>query len=161
METNHSVLASIHQGDWMVTLDMQDAYLHIPIHPSSKRYLRFAFQDKVYRFRALCFGLSTAPQMFTRVLAPPIPIEGQVHGGHTQASSSGPGAGPSYKSLEVPVEPFSRNPLSGDDTELYRVFWACSAQQWMSLLGTLASIEMFVSLGRLHMRVLQFYLKTN
>ena len=28
------------------------------------------FRDTVYRFKALCFGLSTAPQVFTWVMAP-------------------------------------------------------------------------------------------
>ena len=70
METTQSVLQSIQKGDWMVSMDMKDAYFHIPIHPESRKYLRFTFDSKVYQFRALCFGLSTAPQVFTRVLAP-------------------------------------------------------------------------------------------
>ena len=70
METTQSVLDSIQQGDWMVSMDMQDAYFHIPIHPSSRKFLRFTFNQRTYQFRALCFGLTTAPQVFTRVLAP-------------------------------------------------------------------------------------------
>ena len=56
--------------DWMVSLDLQDAYLQVPVHPSSRHYLRFCVGDSVLQFRALCFGLSTAPQVFTRVMAP-------------------------------------------------------------------------------------------
>ena len=70
METTQSVLDSIQKGDWMVSMDMKDAYFHIPIHEDSRPFLRFTFNNKVYQFRALCFGLSTAPQVFTRVLAP-------------------------------------------------------------------------------------------
>ena len=40
-------------------------YFHVPIHPSSRKYLRFAFENKVYQFRVLPFGLNTAPQVFT------------------------------------------------------------------------------------------------
>ena len=47
-----------------------DAYLQVPIHPDSRRYLRFMAFNKVYQFKVLCFGLSTAPQVFTRVMAP-------------------------------------------------------------------------------------------
>ena len=54
----------------MVSLDLQDAYLQVSVHPSSRRYLRFCVGDSVYQFCALCFGLSTAPQAFTRVMAP-------------------------------------------------------------------------------------------
>ena len=37
---------------------------------ASHHFLRFLFSDTVYHFKALCFGLSTAPQVFTRVMAP-------------------------------------------------------------------------------------------
>ena len=53
-----------------MSLDLQDAYLQVPVHPSSRRYLRFCVGESVYQFRALCFGLSMAPQVFTRVVAP-------------------------------------------------------------------------------------------
>ena len=61
METAQSVLQSLRPGDWMVFLDLQDAYLQVPVHPASRRYLRFCVGDAVYQFRALCFGLSSAP----------------------------------------------------------------------------------------------------
>ena len=70
METPQSVLRSVRTGDWMVSLDLQDAYLQIPVHPESRRYLRFVFGQKTFQFRVLCFGLTTAPQVFTRVMAP-------------------------------------------------------------------------------------------
>ena len=37
---------------------------------SSRHFLRLLFRDTVYQFKALCFGLSTALQVFTRVMAP-------------------------------------------------------------------------------------------
>ncbi|XP_066973175.1 uncharacterized protein [Macrobrachium rosenbergii] len=69
MKTNQLVLSAIHQGDWMVTIHMQDTYFHFPVHQYSRKYLRFMFQDRVFQFWALCFGFSTAPQVFTQVLA--------------------------------------------------------------------------------------------
>ena len=45
----------------------RSAYFHVPIHPSSRKYLRFAFENRVYQFRVLPFGLNTAPQVFTRL----------------------------------------------------------------------------------------------
>ena len=36
----------------------------------SRKFLRFVAFGKVYQFRVLCFGLSTAPQVFMRVMAP-------------------------------------------------------------------------------------------
>ncbi|MEL7523140.1 MAG: reverse transcriptase domain-containing protein, partial [Cyanobacteria bacterium J06553_1] len=69
MESPRSVLQSVRLGDWMVSIDLQDAYFHVPIHPGSRKFLRFVFAGQVYQFKALCFGLSTAPQVFTRVFA--------------------------------------------------------------------------------------------
>ena len=37
METPQSVLRSIRPGDWMVSLDLQEAYLQVPVHHSSLR----------------------------------------------------------------------------------------------------------------------------
>ena len=54
----------------MVSIDLKEAYLQVPGHPDSHKYLRFVAFDKPYQFRALCFGLATAPQVFTRVTAP-------------------------------------------------------------------------------------------
>ena len=62
METIQSVLLSVHQGDWMVSIDLKEAYLQVPIQPDSRKYLRFMTFGKPYQFRALCFSLSTAAQ---------------------------------------------------------------------------------------------------
>ena len=70
METIQSVLLSVRQGDWMASIDLKEAYLQVPVHPASRHFLRFVFRATVYQFKALCFGLSTAPQVFTRVMAP-------------------------------------------------------------------------------------------
>ena len=70
METIQSVLLSVRQGDWMASIDLKEAYLKIPVHPECRRFLRFVAHGQVYQFTALCFGLSTAPQVFSRVMAP-------------------------------------------------------------------------------------------
>ena len=70
METPQSVLRSIRPGDWMISLDLQDAYLQVPVHHDSRRFLRFVVEGTTYQFRVLCFGLTTAPQFFTRIMAP-------------------------------------------------------------------------------------------
>ena len=57
------------RGDFLASLDLKDAYFQIPIHGSSRKLLRFMSEGTVYQFKALCFGLSTAPQVFTRVFA--------------------------------------------------------------------------------------------
>ena len=58
MFTTNSVLSSIRKGDYAFKIDLQDAYFHVPIHPSSRKCLRFAFENKVYQFQVLPFGLN-------------------------------------------------------------------------------------------------------
>ena len=40
METVKSVRNSMANNDWAVSIDLTDAYLQIPIHPHSRKYLR-------------------------------------------------------------------------------------------------------------------------
>ena len=67
MFTTSSVLSSVEKGDYAFKIDLQDAYFHVPIHPDSRKYLRFAFENRVYQFQVLPFSLNTAPQIFTRL----------------------------------------------------------------------------------------------
>ena len=69
METVASVLLSVREGDFLASLDLKDAYFQILIHRSSRKLLMFTSEGMVYQFHALCFGLSTASQVFTRVFA--------------------------------------------------------------------------------------------
>jgi len=68
MESVNSIRLALRRGEWATSIDLADAYLHIPMHPLSWRYLRFALEGEVYEFRALPFGLATAPYCFTRVM---------------------------------------------------------------------------------------------
>ena len=45
MFTTSSVLSSVQKGDYAFKIDLQDVYFHVPIHPSSRRYLRFTFEN--------------------------------------------------------------------------------------------------------------------
>ena len=53
--------------EWVTSIDFTDAYFHIPIHNQSSKYMRFHLQGRSYQFKALPFGLSTAPMEFTVV----------------------------------------------------------------------------------------------
>ena len=66
VETAETIRTSLQHGEWVTSVDFQDAYFHIPIQEQSRKYLRFHVQDKTaYPFKALPFGLSTAPIEFT------------------------------------------------------------------------------------------------
>ena len=68
METARALRKSIRPNDFAVSIDLSDAYLHVPMHRATRRYLRFAIDDVIYAFRALPFGLSISPWVFTRLM---------------------------------------------------------------------------------------------
>ena len=70
METIHRIAPLLERGMWATSIDLRDAYLHIPIREADQRFLAFTFEGRDYQFRALPFGLSTAPRVFTRVTRP-------------------------------------------------------------------------------------------
>ena len=63
MHTISSVLNTVKKGYYAFKTDLQDAYFHVLIHPDSRKYLCFAFENKVYQFRVLSFGLNTVPRL--------------------------------------------------------------------------------------------------
>ena len=66
MVTPESIRASLIPGEWVSLIDLSDAYLHIPIHPNSRKYLRFCHRSQVFQFTSLPFGLAT--QVFTTIV---------------------------------------------------------------------------------------------
>ena len=53
----------------MFPIDLEDAYFQIPIYLDSHPYLPFVLESQVFQFRVVCFSLSMAPQVFTRVFS--------------------------------------------------------------------------------------------
>ncbi|CAJ0951244.1 unnamed protein product [Ranitomeya imitator] len=69
MESLRSVIAAMEPGEFLCSVDIQDAYLHVPICVQHQRFLRFAIEDNHYQFTALPFGLASAPRVFTKIMA--------------------------------------------------------------------------------------------
>ena len=65
METPETIRTSLQTGEWVTSIDFKDAYFHVPINSQSRKYMRFHIQGQTYQFKALPFGLSTAPLEFT------------------------------------------------------------------------------------------------
>jgi hypothetical protein len=68
METLAMVLRQPIKNKWAASIDLKDAYLHIPIQPRDQKWLRFKILGQAYMFKCLPFGLSTAPRVFTLVV---------------------------------------------------------------------------------------------
>ena len=68
METVKSVCQSILPHDWTVSIDLTDAYLHVPIHPRSRKCLRFLLKGQVFQFTALPICMALSPWICTKLL---------------------------------------------------------------------------------------------
>ena len=64
----------VRPNDWMVKVDLKDAFFTTLIHNTHKQYLKFMFREKGYQFNCLPFGLSSAPWVFTKTLKPAIAL---------------------------------------------------------------------------------------
>lgn len=70
LEDHKTVIKLINQNYFMVTLDLQDAYLLVPINKRHRKFLRFRFNNILYEYNCMPFGLSCAPLVFTKRMKP-------------------------------------------------------------------------------------------
>lgn len=73
----HFMLESLDTAIWMVkrnafmsTIDLQDAYFTVEVHPSYRKFLKFRWDSKLFQFKAVPMGLACAPYIFTKLLVP-------------------------------------------------------------------------------------------
>ena len=57
-------------GDYLVKIDLKDAYLTVPIWKGHQKYSRFLWKETLLEFACLPFGLATAPRVFTKLMKP-------------------------------------------------------------------------------------------
>lgn len=57
----------LQRGDFLVKIDLSQAYFHVPIRPSHQRFLSVAYRNSLYCMTCLPFGLASAPQIFARL----------------------------------------------------------------------------------------------
>ena len=68
MEGMPMLLSLLQIDDWMCTIDLKDAYFGVAIAPVHRKYLRFVWNKKLFQFKAMPFGLSSAPKVYTKLL---------------------------------------------------------------------------------------------
>lgn len=69
-ETLAIILESVERDMYFISVDLKDAYFSIPMHKEHRKYLKFYWRGRLYEFNCLCFGVSPAPRVFTKVLKP-------------------------------------------------------------------------------------------
>ena len=70
MPTLKHVQQLIQHGEYAFSIDLQDAYLHIPIVKHHCHFLHFVWHNVPYQWKVLPLGLATAPQVFTSLTKP-------------------------------------------------------------------------------------------
>ena len=64
----------LQEGDYMCKLDLRDAYFSVPLHKDSQKFVRFPWKGSLYQFQCLCFGLSPAPRIFSKLMKVPVAL---------------------------------------------------------------------------------------
>ena len=70
MESVKSIREWIQPNYFCIGLDLADAFLHIPFHDSSKKYLRFKWLRQLLEWQVIVFGLTCSPRVLTKVIKP-------------------------------------------------------------------------------------------
>ena len=74
MESLKNIRSLLQPGDFLVKIDLKDAYFTVPINPKSRKFVRFLWEGEVYEFLCLMFGLGPAPRIFTKLMKVPISL---------------------------------------------------------------------------------------
>ena len=70
MEGLKQVRDWVQKDAWFCGMDLRDAFLHIPIHESFRKFLRFQWLESLFEWQVLPFGLKCSPRVLTKVLKP-------------------------------------------------------------------------------------------
>ena len=70
MDTFETAVSLLRHKWWLASVDLKDAYFTVPVNKEDRKYLRFAIDDKLFQFRSMPMGLSSAPRLFTKVMKP-------------------------------------------------------------------------------------------
>ncbi len=88
------------RNDWMVSVDLSDAYYHFRIREEDKEYFQFAVGGEVFNLRGLSFGSSHSPKVFTDILGCVV-AHLRSGGAKRRMRAFGATAKPQWRSLSV------------------------------------------------------------
>lgn len=73
LEGIHMLRNLLRKGDYLVKIDLKDAYFTAPLSRKHQKYIRFLWEGTLYEFTCLPFVLAVAPRVFTKILKPVVP----------------------------------------------------------------------------------------
>ena len=68
MEGMYLIKDLLQENDFLIKIDLKDAYFGIPLDKTSKKYICFQWEGNLYEFLCLCFDLVPAPLIFAKLL---------------------------------------------------------------------------------------------
>ena len=69
MEDIRTLKDIIRRRDYMVKLDLKDAYFSVPVVDNDRKYLRFEWASRLYEYTCLPFGLTSTPWIFKKLFS--------------------------------------------------------------------------------------------
>lgn len=70
MDTIHTATSMIVPNVFMSSIDLQDAYFTFPMALPHRKFLKFRWRGTLWQFVGLPMGISCAPRIFTKLIAP-------------------------------------------------------------------------------------------
>ena len=72
MDSLTDTLDLVTQNNFMMSLDLKDAYYSVKVQPSFRKFLRFEYEDELFQFTCLPNGLSSGPRVFAKIMKVPL-----------------------------------------------------------------------------------------
>lgn len=69
-EDIRTVADLVQPDDYMISVDLQDGFFHIPVAVHHRQYLGFQWNGHYYQWKVLPFGLSCSPYYFCKTMRP-------------------------------------------------------------------------------------------
>lgn len=69
-EDIRTVAEFVQPDDYMISVDLKDGFLHVPVSEEHRQYLSFQWNGHYYQWKVLPFGLCCSPYYFCKTLRP-------------------------------------------------------------------------------------------
>ena len=68
MESAISIQNAMRPGMIATSIDLSEAYFHVPVHRNYRKYMRIALFGRVLQFKAMPMGLNVSARIFTKII---------------------------------------------------------------------------------------------
>ena len=72
METLADLKELVQENDYLIKIDLKEAYTSVPLDPQQGNYMKFAWKQHIYQCMTMFFGMGPAPRCFTKLMKVPM-----------------------------------------------------------------------------------------